>query len=120
MSDRLSMQKLLEGLTHPSSDGLFRYGSLAFAGSVVAIIVLSLVVLAQGACPALTNFGVRFLTGTTWDAATGFGALPYILGTLLTAFIAIIIGVPISLGIAIFLAEMAPGAIRGVVSHIVE
>ena len=120
MSNRLSLQKLLEGLKHPSSDGFFRYGSLAFAGSVVAIIVLSLVVLAQGAFLALTKFGVSFLTGTNWDAATGFGALPYILGTLLTAFIAIIIGVPISLGIAIFLAEMAPDVIRVVVSNIVE
>src|SRR5439155_4234357 len=120
MSNRLSLQKLLEGLKHPSSDGFFRYGSLAFAGSVVAIIVLSLVVLAQGAFLALTKFGVSFLTGTNWDAATGFGALPYILGTLLTALIAIIIGVPISLGIAIFVAEMAPDVIRVVVSNIVE
>jgi phosphate transport system permease protein len=120
MSDRLNLQKLLEGLKHPSSDGFFRYGSLVFAGSVVAIIVLSTVVLVQGAFPALTKFGVSFLTGTNWDAATGFGALPYILGTLLTASIAIIIGVPISLGIAIFLAEMAPDVIRVVVSNIVE
>jgi len=116
----LNLQKLLEGLKHPSSDGFFRYGSLVFAGSVVAIIVLSMVVLVQGAFPALTRFSVSFLTGTSWDAATGFGALPYVLGTLLTASIAIIIGVPISLGIAIFLAEMAPDVIRVVVSNIVE
>jgi phosphate transport system permease protein len=116
----LNLQKLLEGLRHPSSDGFFKYSSLVFAGSVVAIIVLSLAVLFQGALPALTKFGVSFLTGTNWDTATGFGALPYILGTLLTALVAIIIGVPISLGIAIFLAEMAPDVIRVVVSNIVE
>jgi phosphate transport system permease protein len=120
VSDRLNLQKLLEDLKHPSSDGFFRYGSLVFAGSVVAIIALSTVVLVQGAFPALTKFGVSFLTGTNWDATIGFGALPYVLGTLLTASIAIIIGVPISLGIAIFLAEMAPEAIRVVVSNIVE
>ncbi|PYX54442.1 MAG: phosphate ABC transporter permease subunit PstC [Acidobacteria bacterium] len=120
MSDRLKLEKLLEGLRHPSSDGFFKYGSLAFAASVVAIISLSLVVLVRGAFPALTKFGVSFLTGTNWDAATGFGALPYILGTLVTALIAIMIGVPISLGIAIFLAEMAPDVIRVVVSNIVE
>src|SRR5260370_5205158 len=79
-----------------------------------------MVVLVQGPFPALTKFGVGFLTGTNWDAATGFGALPYVLGTLLTASIAIIIGVPISLGIAIFLAEMAPDVIRVIVSNIVE
>ena len=120
MSDRLKLHKLLEGLKHPSSDGVFKTGSLVFAGSVVAIIVLSLVVLFQGAFPALTKFGVSFLTGTNWDATTGFGALPYILGTLLTALIGVIIGVPISLGIAIFLAEMAPDVIRVVVSNVVE
>src|SRR5260370_4303184 len=120
MSDRLNLQKLLEGLKHPSSDGFFRYGTLVFATSVVAIIALSSVVLVQGAFPALTKFGVGFLTGTNWDASIGFGALPYILGTLVTALIAIAIGVPISLGIAIFLAEMAPDVIRVVVSNIVE
>src|SRR6266446_6412341 len=79
-----------------------------------------MVVLVRGAFPALTSFGFRFLTGVNWDAAAGFGALPYILGTLVTALIAIAIGVPISLGIAIFLAEMAPDVIRVVVSNIVE
>lgn len=120
MSDRLNLQKLLEGLKHPSSDGVFRYGSLVFALSVIGIIGLSMLVLVRGALPALTKFGFSFLSGTNWDAAAGFGALPYILGTLVTASIAIIIGVPISLGIAIFLAEMAPDAIRVVVSNIVE
>jgi phosphate transport system permease protein len=120
VSDRLNLQKLLEGLKHPSSDGFFRYGSLVFALSVIGIIGLSMLVLVRGALPALTKFGFSFLSGTNWDAAAGFGALPYILGTLVTASIAIIIGVPISLGIAIFLAEMAPDAIRVVVSNIVE
>jgi phosphate transport system permease protein len=110
----------LEGLKHPSTDGFFRYGTLVFAASVIGIIGLSMLVLVKGAFPALTKFGFSFLSGTNWDGAAGFGALPYILGTLVTASIAIMIGVPISLGIAIFLAEMAPDAIRVVVSNIVE
>jgi phosphate transport system permease protein len=120
VSDRLNLQKLLEGLKHPSSDGFFRYGSLVFAASVIGIIGLSMLVLGRGAFPALTKFGFSFLSGTSWDAAAGFGVLPYVLGTLVTASIAIMIGVPISLGIAIFLAEMAPNAIRVVASIIVE
>jgi phosphate transport system permease protein len=120
VSDRLNLQKLLEGLKHPTTDGFFRYGTLVFAASVIGIIGLSMLVLVKGAFPALTKFGFSFLSGTNWDAVAGFGALPYILGTLVTASIAIIIGVPISLGIAIFLAEMAPDAIRVVVSNIVE
>ena len=120
MSDRFNFEKLLEGLKHPSSDVFFKYGSLVFAASVIGVIALSMVVLVRGAFPALTSFGFRFLTGVDWDAAVGFGALPYILGTLVTASIAIIIGVPISLGIAIFLAEMAPDAIKVAVSNIIE
>jgi phosphate transport system permease protein len=120
LSDRLNLQKLLEGLKHPTSDGLFKYSSLVFAASVVGIIGLSLTVLVRGSLPALSKFGFGFFSGTNWDALSGFGVLPYILGTLVTASIAIIIGVPISLGIAIFLAEMAPDAIRVAVSNIVE
>src|SRR2546428_14118579 len=99
MSSRLNLQKLLEGLKHPSSDGFFRYGSLAFAGAVVAVIVLSLVVLAQGAFPAFTKVGVSFLNGTNLDAATGFCGLPYIFGTLLTALITILIWASLNPGI---------------------
>jgi phosphate transport system permease protein len=120
VSDRMNLQKLLEDLKHPSTDGFFRYGTLVFAASVIGIIGLSMLVLVKGAFPALTKFGFSFLSATNWDAVAGFGALPYILGTLVTASIAIIIGVPVSLGIAIFLAEMAPDAIRVVVSNIVE
>lgn len=120
MSIRLDLQRLLEGLADPSSDDLFIFLSLVFAAAVVVIIIVSTIVLTGGAFPALTKFGTGFLTGTNWDASIGFGALPYILGTLVTALIAIVIGVPISLGIAIFLAEMAPNAIRVVVSNIVE
>ncbi|HXL50472.1 MAG TPA: phosphate ABC transporter permease subunit PstC [Candidatus Limnocylindrales bacterium] len=120
MSNRLNFEKLLKGLKHPSSDVFFKYGSLVFAASVIGVIALSMVVLVRGAFPALTSFGFRFLTGVNWDAAAGFGALPYILGTLVTASIAIIIGVPISLGIAIFLAEMAPDVIKVAVSNIIE
>ena len=100
MSDRLSLQKLLKRLKHSSSDDIFRYASLVFAASVLVIIALSVVVLVQGAYPALTKFGVGFFTRTNWDANVGFGALPYILETLVTALIAMVIGVPISLGIA--------------------
>jgi len=77
----LNFEKLLEGLKHPSSDVFFKYGSLVFAASVIGVIALSMVVLVRGAFPALTSFGFRFLTGVNWDAAAGFGALPYILGT---------------------------------------
>ena len=121
MSRRVNFQDLIETLKYPSVDDFFSFGTLIIAASVVAVVGISVVILTQGALPALDKFGPGFFTGTSWDIPGGvFGALPYILGTLVTSAIAIIVGVPISLGIAIFLAEMAPAAIRVPISNLVE
>ena len=102
-------------------DDFFSVGTLVIAASVVAIVTISVFILARGASPVLDKFGLGFFTGVNWDIPGNvFGALPYILGTLVTSSIALIIGVPISLGIAIFLAEMAPDSIRIPVSNLVE
>jgi phosphate transport system permease protein len=66
---------------------------------------------AKGSTDILTKEGFNFITQSNWDAVEGresFGAFPYIIGTLLSAGIAMLIGVPISLGIAIFISEIAP------------
>lgn len=121
MSRRINVQELIETLKHPSIDDFFSFGTLVIAASVVAIVGISVFILAQGAAPALNKFGLGFFTGVNWDIPGNvFGALPYILGTLVTSAIAILVGVPISLGIAIFLAEMAPDSIRIPVSNLVE
>ncbi len=65
----------------------------------------------------------NFLTGTHWNSVEGresYGALPYIIGTLISSSLAISIGVPISFGIAIFLSEMAPSKVSTPLSYIVE
>jgi phosphate transport system permease protein len=67
--------------------------------------------------------GLTFLTGTDWNAVEGresFGALPYIVGTLVSAAIAMTIGVPISLGIAIFISEMSPSRLATPLSFVIE
>lgn len=70
---------------------------------------------------AVAKFGVSFLTTSTWDpVADQFGALPLILGTLISSAIALIIAVPLSLGVAIFLTEFAPPAIRRPIAFLVE
>lgn len=69
----------------------------------------------------MNTFGIGFLTGSTWDPVNEiFGALPFIFGTLVSSLIALIIAVPFSLGIAIFLAEIAPERIRTPLSFIIE
>ncbi|MDO8473793.1 MAG: phosphate ABC transporter permease subunit PstC [Dehalococcoidia bacterium] len=97
--------------------------SLATLAALALVTLIGLIVyqLTSSALPALQKFGVGFLGGTTWDpVAEKFGALPAIYGTLVTSLLAMIIAVPISIGAAIFLAELAPHAIRDAASFLVE
>jgi phosphate transport system permease protein len=77
--------------------------------------------LGDTALPAIKEFHFEFLTGTTWDPVKEvFSALPVIYGTLASAFIAMVIVVPMAIGCAIFLAELAPGWLRVPVSFVIE
>jgi hypothetical protein len=77
--------------------------------------------LLDSAGPSISAFGVGFLVKSVWDPVReAFGALPAIFGTLLTSAIAMVVGVPISLGVAIFLAELAPKWLRTTASFLVE
>jgi phosphate transport system permease protein len=70
---------------------------------------------------AASKFGLTFLSTSTWDpVADQFGALPLIMGTLISSAIALAIAVPLSLGVAIFLTEFAPAAIRRPIAFLVE
>ncbi len=110
-------------VTHSSSDEVFQVLVTVLASAIIVIIVATAVVLGRGSILVLGRFGVGFITGSNWNTIVGresYGVLPYILGTLVTSGIAIGIGIPISLGIAIFLAEMAPGRIRAPLSQLIE
>ena len=105
---------------HPG-DRIFNRLTLVFALIIVGVLLGVLVVLNRDAMPAIKQFGLSFLTTSTWDPIKQiFGALPSIYGTLVTSAIALLIAVPISLGAAIFLAELAPSWLRGPVSFLIE
>jgi phosphate transport system permease protein len=83
------------------------------AASVVVVCILLALgyELYMGSRMSMAAFGFQFLTGTDWDPVHSiFGAAPYIYGTLVTSAMALLIGFPISLGVAIFLSEMAKGS----------
>lgn len=102
-------------------DSLFRFLTLLFALTLVALVILMLYEMTVQALPSIERFGMRFLTGTTWDPVfEEFGALPAIYATLVTSILALVIAVPISVGAAIFLTELAPPAIRGPASFLIE
>jgi phosphate transport system permease protein len=118
-----SFSNILHRLAHLSGDDIFEVLSNTLACTAIVVIALTGIVLLRGSLPVLGKFGVGFLTGVDWNTTLGqesYGVLPYVLGTLVTSGIAIGIGIPISLGIAIFLAEMAPTGIRAPLSQIVE
>jgi len=112
------MIRLETALTSTRKFGPRRFGGdqilKGLVGAAAVFVVLLLVALGieltEGSSLSLTTFGPGFLTGTTWDPVHEvFGALPYIYGTLLTSALALLIGLPIGLGVAVFLSEKVRG-----------
>ena len=102
-------------------DRAFQSATAFFAFLVLVILGGVFVSLVMGALPALSTFGFSFAYMQVWNPVTEkFGALAPIYGTLMTALIAMAVGVPISFGIAVFLTELAPPWLKGPVSTGIE
>ncbi len=103
------------------ADGAFRGLLTAFGISVILLVAWIAVDLVGAALPAIRRFGPAFLWTSRWDPVHGiFGALPFVYGTVASSILALVIGVPISLGVAIFLAEISPGRTSVVLSFMIE
>jgi phosphate transport system permease protein len=95
------------------SDVTFRLATGAFAALVVAVVSAIGVVLFRESFLSIREFGFRFWITDTWDPVAGqFGARPFIWGTLYSSILALLIAAPISLGIATYLSELCPPALR--------
>jgi phosphate transport system permease protein len=102
-------------------DRTFRVVASAAGLLVLAILGLIAFSTTRNAWPAFVHQGLSFVTGTDWNPnVDSFGALDFIYGTVLTAFIALVLAVPTSLGIALFITELAPRGWRTVVTYIVD
>jgi phosphate transport system permease protein len=92
-----------------------------FAASVFLVTVFLVYELWIHSGPSRAKFGFSFLTGKVWDPVSEqFGALPFIYGTVLTSFIALLISVPLGVGAAIFLSELAPPRLSNACTFLVE
>jgi phosphate transport system permease protein len=106
----------------------FRVGDRIFGGATLAAALFVLIMLGGvmvslfiGAWPAFKTFGIGFVFTESWNPVTSkFGALAPIYGTLVTSFIAMLIGIPVAIGIAIFLTELCPLWLRRPISMAVE
>jgi phosphate transport system permease protein len=102
-------------------DDLFRGATGLFAAGVLVLLGAIVVALAVGAVPAFTTFGAGFLVSDAWNPVReNFGALPAIYGTLVSSLIAMLIGIPLAFGIAIFLTELCPPALRRPIGTLIE
>jgi phosphate transport system permease protein len=100
---------------------LFRLLAAAGAVTIVALLAALAVRLAVGSASAWERFGLGFLTGSTWDVVNGiYGALPFIVGTVASSLLALVVALPIGLLTAVFLAELAPRRLAIPMTFLVE
>jgi len=102
-------------------DRAFRAIALAAGLLVLAILALIAYTNTNKAWPAFTHQGLSFFTSTHWNPNKNqFGALDFIYGTILCAVIAVVVAIPASLGIALFITELAPRRVRAGVTYVVD
>jgi phosphate transport system permease protein len=103
------------------ADRIYRTAILGFALCVPILLLLIFAEVGVAGWPALRQFGVHFLTSSTWDPVQGeFGAAPAIAGTILTSIISLVIATPLALGGAIFLSDFSPMWLRQPLSFLVD
>jgi phosphate transport system permease protein len=111
----------LRGTSGETGDRIFKFAMLVCGLAVLAILVLIVYELMLRSGPSWHAFGFKFFAGHDWDPVNEhFGALPFIYGTLVSSFLALLIAVPLSVGVAVFTTEMCPPALRGPLSFFVE
>ncbi len=104
-----------------NGDSIFRGVTVIFAFSIILILLLMLYEVAVQSMPAIRKFGLKFIAGSDWDAVGGnFGALPFIYGSVVSSILALLLATPLSVGAALFLTEIAPKKIGGIVSSLIE
>ena len=111
MSADIALPRVSAAKSRHGAIGDFVFRSLTFFFALLVLLILGgvIVALVEGAIPALRTFGVSFLFTEVWNPVTEkFGALAPIYGTLVTSAVAMVIGIPVAFGIAVFITEICP------------
>ncbi len=111
--DMIKPPPMKQARSGPLADRIFGWLAQGAAWLTLGTLLAILVSLTISAWPAIQKYGLGFLTSTTWDPVKeDFGGLVMIYGTLMTSFIALLIAVPVSFGIALFLTELSPAWLK--------
>ena len=103
------------------ADDAFAGVMLVCALSIFAIVICIATILVLRSHLTMVKFGFSFFKGQNWDPVSGdFGALPFIFGTLATSLLALVMAVPLAMGVAIFLTELCPQKLRAPISFLTE
>jgi phosphate transport system permease protein len=102
-------------------DKVFRTVLLIAATSILVLVAAILVMMVQNSMPTIQRFGIGFLFAREWvPSQEMFGALPFIYGTVVSSLLALLIAVPVSVGVAIFLVEQAPRSVARPIAFMIE
>jgi len=103
------MKKLKSSSGQIRAETLFKRSLVGIGGAMVVLVLGLLLTLVIESVPSIKHLGIKYLWGKTWDPVNNvYGAFPFLLGTLLTSFLALIISIPFSFAIAIYLGEYNP------------
>ena len=103
------------------ADAIFRNITLIFTLIIAGLVLLIILEMARNSTLSFEKFGFSFIWRSVWDPVREeFGALPFIYGTVVSSLIALLIAVPVSIGVAIYLVEQAPKRLAGPISFLVQ
>jgi phosphate transport system permease protein len=112
---------LLETSSGEIPDQIFKFAMTVCGLAILGVLVLIVYELVTRSGPSWHAFGFKFFAASDWDPVNEhFGALPFIFGTLVSSLLALIIAVPLAVGVAVFTTEMCPKKLRGPLSFFVE
>lgn len=116
---RLKILRLVQA--ESVGDAFFKILAGTFALGVIALFVTVLLVLLSAAWPAMREFGFSFLWGREWDPdGQRFGALPYVVGTVGSSILAVVLAVPVAIGSAIALTQLLPRRVSAALGTLIE
>ena len=114
-ANAVESKPLLQTSGGEGADRVFKSAITACGLAVLGVLVLIVYELVSSSRLTWHAFGFKFFAGTDWNPVSEqFGALPFIFGTLVSSLLALVIAVPLSVGVAVFTTEMCPKAMRGI------